>query len=172
MRIRKTFDQTMRTLSLRAHEKGLELLCRILPDVPELLIGDARRIQQIVMNLGGNAIKFTDSGEVVVEVSLASQAADGVELLLTVTDTGIGISPQDQDRIFAPFTQADASSTRKYSGAGLGLAICKRFVELHGGRIELDSRAGQGATFRFTLPLGNTDLPHCSTDTRAEASAT
>jgi len=153
LKVRRTFDQSMRTLSLRAHEKGLELLCRISPDVPDQLIGDSRRIQQIVMNLGGNAIKFTDVGEVVVEVALVSEDAESVELQLTVTDTGIGISAEDQQRIFAPFTQADSSSTRKYSGAGLGLAIARELATRMHGRLWVESELDKGSRFCCTMRL-------------------
>ena len=152
-RVRKTFDQAMRTLSLRAHEKGLELLCLIAPDVPDLLVGDARRIQQIVMNLGGNAIKFTDLGEVAVTVDVVARHADSVELQLTVADTGIGISADDQRRIFAPFTQADASSTRKYSGAGLGLAIARELATQMQGRLWVESELNKGSRFCCTMRL-------------------
>jgi two-component system sensor histidine kinase/response regulator len=163
--LRRTLDNTMRTLSLRAHARGLELVCRVGSAVPDRLEGDHRRLRQIVTNLVANAIKFTPQGEVVVSVDLSPQSpARGpnghpapVELLLSVRDTGIGISREDQERIFRPFTQVDASLTREQTGAGLGLTICKELVEKMGGRIRVESELGKGTTFWCTLLL--TALP-------------
>jgi PAS domain S-box-containing protein len=151
--LRRTIRQATRALSVRAHEKGLEMACRIHEDVPDHLEGDARRVRQIVMNLAGNAIKFTDSGEVVVEVAAHSQQADSVELLLSVSDTGIGISPADQERIFLPFTQVDSTSTRRHSGTGLGLTIARELVRRMSGNLWVESDLGRGSRFLCTLRL-------------------
>lgn len=148
--IRQTLEEAMRILSLRAHERGLELACDVQPDVPDRLEGDARRIRQIVMNLAGNSIKFTEQGEVVVRVSVQSRHDSEVELLISVRDTGIGIAQEDQNRIFAPFTQVDASTTRRFTGTGLGLSICRELTERMGGKIWLESRPGEGTTFYCT----------------------
>jgi CheY-like chemotaxis protein/anti-sigma regulatory factor (Ser/Thr protein kinase) len=151
--LRSTIRHATRTLAIRAHEKGLELLCRIGRDVPDDLEGDGRRVQQIIMNLVGNAIKFTDSGEIVVDVTLKSQQADTVELLISVSDTGIGISKTDQERIFLPFTQVDSTSTRKYSGTGLGLTITRELAKRMDGRLWVESTLGRGSRFFCTLNL-------------------
>ncbi len=148
--MRQTLEEAMRILSLRAHERGLELACDVHPDVPDRLEGDARRIRQIVMNLAGNSIKFTEQGEVVVRVSVESRHDTEVQLLISVRDTGIGIALEDQKRIFAPFTQVDASTTRRFTGTGLGLSICNELVERMGGKIWLESHPGEGTTFYCT----------------------
>lgn len=148
--LRQTLEEAMRILSLRAHERGLELVCEVHPDVPDHLEGDARRIRQIVMNLAGNSIKFTEQGEVVVRVAVESRHESEVQLLISVRDTGIGIALEDQQRIFAPFTQVDASTTRRFTGAGLGLSICNELVERMGGKIWLESHPGEGTTFYCT----------------------
>ena len=168
-RVRSTLDESMRSLSLRAHEKGLELACRIRSNVPDVLEGDARRFQQIVMNLCGNAIKFTDSGGVIVEVSVAAVHDDAVNLLLVVVDTGIGISAIDQERIFAPFTQADASSTRKYSGTGLGLAIARELATRMNGRLWVESELGRGSCFCCMLRFKRPDSQVVDDDAEAGA---
>ena len=151
--LRSTIRHATRTLAIRAHEKGLELLCRIGRDVPDALEGDGRRVQQIIMNLVGNAIKFTDSGEIVVDVTLKSQQPDSVELLISVSDTGIGISKADQERIFLPFTQVDSTSTRKYSGTGLGLTITRELANRMDGRLWVESTPRRGSRFFCTLKL-------------------
>jgi two-component system sensor histidine kinase/response regulator len=138
----------------KAHEKGLELLVQLSPDVPTDLVGDPLRLSQVITNLVNNAIKFTDHGDVRVRVSLQQQTGDKVQLRFAVEDTGIGISAEQQAKLFQPFTQADASTTRKHGGTGLGLTISKRLVELMGGDIGIDSEAGVGTTFRFTAWLG------------------
>lgn len=148
--LRQTLEEAMRILSLRAHERGLELACDVQPDVPDRLEGDSRRIRQIIMNLAGNSIKFTEQGEVVVRVSVESRQNDEIQLLISVRDTGIGIAPEDQKRIFSPFTQVDASTTRRFTGTGLGLSICNELVERMGGRIWLESNPGEGTTFFCT----------------------
>jgi signal transduction histidine kinase/CheY-like chemotaxis protein len=155
-------ESALSTLALRAHGKGLELGCLVSEGVPEALHGDPGRLQQVIVNLVGNAIKFTESGEVVVHVSRES-SADGVLLHVTVTDTGIGISAEKQALIFAPFAQADTSTTRRYGGTGLGLSISTRLVELMGGRIWVESEAGKGSSFHFTGLFGMAKHPIPST---------
>jgi signal transduction histidine kinase/response regulator of citrate/malate metabolism len=139
-----------------ASHKGLELVMDIDPSVPRFIFGDPTRLRQIVLNLLGNAIKFTHRGEVVVAVSRQSDADSRVELRVEIADTGIGIPPNVQAGLFQPFVQGDASTTRKYGGTGLGLAICKRLVELMGGQIGVMSEAGKGSTFWFTFWAGRT----------------
>ena len=162
--LRDSLGDTARSLALRAHRKSLELACRIDPDVPDLLTGDIGRLRQVIVNLVGNAIKFTDEGEVVLEVTCPSQTDDQVTLAISVRDTGIGIPLNKQKTIFGKFEQADTSTTRKYGGTGLGLAISERLVELMGGSIKLESQPGQGSTFRFTVSLQQADQ---STDDRS-----
>jgi CheY-like chemotaxis protein len=140
----------LRPLALRANAKELELACRIAPDVPENLEGDAGRLRQVLCNLVGNAVKFTENGEILVQVEVERASADEVELHFEVSDTGVGIPRAKQEAIFAPFTQADGSTTRKYGGTGLGLSISARLVELMGGRCWLVSEVGKGSTFHFT----------------------
>jgi two-component system, sensor histidine kinase and response regulator len=141
---------TMKTLSLRAHQKGLELAFEIEPNVPDALIGDPGRLRQIILNLVGNAIKFTEQGEVVLSVQSLTHVRDELQLRFTVTDTGIGIPPDKQAAIFEAFRQADGSMTRKYGGTGLGLTISSRLVELMGGQIWVESELGEGSHFHFT----------------------
>jgi len=147
---RDTVEDAIRVLALRAHHKGLELACDIRPEVPQALAGDPLRLRQVVVNLVGNAIKFTDRGEVVLRVQPESQLDGEVRLHFSVTDTGIGIPPEKRKLIFEAFSQADNSTTRRYGGTGLGLAISQQLVELMGGRIWVESYAGQGSTFHFT----------------------
>jgi two-component system, sensor histidine kinase and response regulator len=147
--IRDAVTDTLRTLILKADKKGLELACRIAPDVPEAVIGDSGRLRQVLVNLVGNAIKFTERGEVV--VSVETNGHD--ELRFTVTDTGIGIPADKRAAIFNPFEQADGSTTRKYGGTGLGLTICTRLVELMSGQIRIDENPGGGSIFQFTALL-------------------
>ena len=142
--------ETMKTLALRAHQKGLELAYDADPEVPSQLVGDPGRLRQILINLIGNAIKFTQHGEVLVTIERLSQDARGLELHFKVKDTGIGIPPEKQGLLFKAFSQADSSTTRKYGGTGLGLAISTRLVELMGGKMWLESSAGQGSTFHFS----------------------
>ena len=140
-------------LAERAQAKGLELACRIGVDVPAVMRGDPHRLRQVLSNLIGNAIKFTDTGEIVLDVGVVTDAGIGRQLRFVVKDTGIGIAPEVQVRLFSAFTQADDSTTRKYGGSGLGLEISKELVQLMGGRIGVHSAAGQGSQFWFTLPL-------------------
>jgi signal transduction histidine kinase/DNA-binding response OmpR family regulator/HPt (histidine-containing phosphotransfer) domain-containing protein len=148
--LRDTLGTTLHSLAARAANKGIELAVRILPELPDDLVGDAGRLRQIVVNLVGNAIKFTDQGEVVVEVSAESVSERVAKLRFAVRDTGIGITPQQQGRVFQSFTQADASTTRQYGGTGLGLAISSQLVQLMNGRIWVESEIGRGSTFQFT----------------------
>lgn len=165
--LRDCVGNTGHTLSSRAAEKGIELACRIAPDVPDILVGDPGRLRQIIVNLAGNAIKFTEEGEVVVEIvsvstqSELSKSASDLEgnsnrivLRVDVRDTGIGIPIEKQQSIFEAFGQADASTTRKYGGTGLGLAISTQLVELMHGSISVDSKVGVGTTFSFTINFG------------------
>ncbi|MBF0525108.1 MAG: response regulator, partial [Deltaproteobacteria bacterium] len=153
-KLRDSLGTMMKALAVKAHEKGLELAYRIEPDVPDRLLGDPSRIRQVVLNLIGNAIKFTEAGEVVLEVESSYKANDEVVLHFSVRDTGIGIPEDKIERIFEPFTQADGSTTREYGGTGLGLTICSRLVSLMGGRIWVESEAGQGSTFHFDIRAG------------------
>jgi len=143
----------VRILSARAQDRGLRLHCAMHPHVPRRVIGDAARLQQILLNLVGNAIKFTPEGEIVVRVVPEASAAEGIVVRFVVADTGIGIPPDRQARLFQPFSQADTSTTRQYGGTGLGLAICRRLLDAMGGDIGVRSAAGAGSTFWFTLPL-------------------
>ena len=146
-------SHVLKTLAFRAHEKNLELVCRLDPKIPAMLIGDDNRLRQILLNLVGNALKFTETGEVRVSAELESETDGGLVLHFVVSDTGIGIAPQRQKAIFDPFTQVEASSTRKYGGTGLGLSICARLVDLMHGRIWIESREGEGSHFHFTARL-------------------
>jgi two-component system, sensor histidine kinase and response regulator len=203
--LRECVGDTLQTLAIRAHQKGLEIACHVAPDVPDGVVGDAGRLRQVLMNLIGNAVKFTEQGEVVVSVAMTNDGMandsamtnDGmtnderspkpearspnegegaaaaldirassfvrhssfrhssfVSLHFEVRDTGIGIPPEKQEMIFAPFAQADGSTTRRYGGTGLGLAITKRLVEMMNGRLWVESRPGGGSTFHFTARLG------------------
>jgi CheY-like chemotaxis protein len=144
--LRETVEDAARTLAILADNKGLELTCDIAPTVPEVLVGDAGRLRQILVNLIANAVKFTDHGEIVVRVT-----ASGHETVtFAVSDTGVGIPPEKQQLIFESFTQADGSTTRRYGGTGLGLTISAQLVALMGGRIWVDSAPGAGSTFTFT----------------------
>jgi two-component system, sensor histidine kinase and response regulator len=151
--LHRLLGETVKSLALHAHEKSLELICEIPPEIPRHLLGDPGRIRQILVNLIGNAIKFTDHGEIAVHATL-QQSREGVaDIQISVRDTGIGISAEKQELIFESFTQEDSSTTRRYGGTGLGLSICRRLVELMGGSIGLESQLGVGSTFHFTLPL-------------------
>src|SRR5438132_1368297 len=163
--LREAVGDTLRALAVRAHKKGLELIYQVQPDVPDALIGDAGRVRQVLLNLVGNAVKFTDEGEVVVRVEIQgggpapSPGAGEVSLRFTVRDTGIGIPPDQQARIFRAFEQEDTSTTRKHGGTGLGLTIAARLVALMGGTITVDSAPGRGSTFTFTVRFGRQPHP-------------
>src|SRR5215218_5298958 len=162
--LRDTVEDAVKLLAPRAHEKSLELACRILPEVPDALVGDPGRLRQIVVNLVGNAIKFTERGEVIVEVALERLSVEAAVLRFTISDTGIGIEPEKQWQIFGAFVQADASTTRRFGGTGLGLTISAQLVELMGGRIWIESEPGKGSHFHFSAPfslqqVGSTPVP-------------
>jgi len=154
-----SLGDTMKTLSLRAHQKGLELAFEIQPEVPDALVGDPGRLRQIIVNLIGNAIKFTEQGEVVLHVETESRTHDDIHLHFTVADTGIGIPVEKQNLIFQAFQQADGSMTRKHGGTGLGLTISSRLLELMGGRIWVESELGQGSRFHFIVCFGLQKVP-------------
>jgi signal transduction histidine kinase len=149
----KAVEQVVKTLRVRAREKGLGLICDLPSRVPDLLIGDPLRFRQILLNLVDNAIKFTHSGRVTVKADILDLTEEMATLSFSVSDTGIGIAPEDQSRIFLAFTQADASTTRTYGGSGLGLTIVRRLVELMDGQIRVESQLNQGSTFHFTIRL-------------------
>jgi signal transduction histidine kinase/DNA-binding response OmpR family regulator len=157
--LRDCLESTLKILAFRADEKGLELLCEIAPEVPDVVRGDSSRLRQIVTNLVGNAIKFTNEGEVAMKVEVQSQDNDNRTLLFTVSDTGIGIPREKQALIFDPFSQADTSTTRKYGGTGLGLTISARLVELMGGTIRVESEVGRGTQFFFTVQMKSSEMP-------------
>jgi CheY-like chemotaxis protein len=152
--LRDGLESTLRTVAVRSDEKGLELLFEMAPDVPEMVRGDFSRLRQVVVNLLGNAIKFTASGEVSLKVELESQDNEGCILHFTVSDTGIGIPLEKQESIFDAFSQADSSTTRKYGGTGLGLSISTRLITMMGGRMWIQSEVGRGSHFHFTARLG------------------
>ncbi|HYG75703.1 MAG TPA: response regulator [Planctomycetota bacterium] len=152
--IRNSLNDSLKSVAVRAHAKALELTCHILPEVPDALIGDVGRLRQIVVNLVGNAIKFTETGEVAVRVENIGPRDGKVCLHFSVSDTGIGIPPGKLNEIFKPFEQADGSTARKYGGTGLGLAISSRLVEMMGGRLWVESEPGRGSTFHFTACFG------------------
>ncbi len=154
--LRESLGLAMKAMGFQAHKKGLELVYYISPNVPDILIGDMARLRQIIVNLVGNAIKFTEQGEVTVDVSLKSEIRNEVLLHFTVTDTGIGVSPEYQQRIFDAFTQADGSTTRRFGGSGLGLTISSQLVAMMGGKIWVESKEGQGSTFHFTVQFDKT----------------
>ena len=149
--LRDRLGDALRNLSVRAFEKGLELVLQAGDDVPEEVVGDPVRLVQVIVNLVGNAIKFTEEGEIVVAVGLVNRTSAGIELHFEVRDTGIGIPPEVRDSIFESFSQGDASTTRKFGGTGLGLSICKRLVQLMNGRIWVESAVGAGSRFQFAL---------------------
>jgi signal transduction histidine kinase/CheY-like chemotaxis protein/ligand-binding sensor domain-containing protein len=152
--LRDSLDEAIRSIALRAHEKNLELICEVAPDVPETIVGDQARLRQIVLNLLGNAVKFTERGEVALHAGVEEIAGREAILHMVVADTGIGIPPGKQASIFAPFTQADTSTTRRYGGTGLGLTISVRLVELMRGRMWVESEPGAGSRFHFTVRCG------------------
>ncbi|WP_318442249.1 two-component sensor histidine kinase BarA [Photobacterium leiognathi] len=154
-----SLDEVMRLLAPSAHEKGLELTLKIDNRIPPGLIGDPLRIQQVVTNLIGNAVKFTEHGNIDVSVELKSDIDNNIELQFMVRDTGIGISERQQAQLFQAFSQADASISRRYGGTGLGLVITQKLVSQMGGEVSLTSRLHQGSTFWFTIKMNKTDLP-------------
>jgi signal transduction histidine kinase/CheY-like chemotaxis protein len=160
--LRQLVHEVVAVFATPARAKGLRLSAEVDPALPAVLEGDPMRLRQVLTNLVGNAVKFTTQGMVRVEVVLVEERAAGAQVRLVVRDTGIGIAPEAQALLFAPFTQADASTMRRYGGAGLGLAIAKRLVELMGGEIGVESVVGQGSTFWVTLRLARAEAPHRS----------
>ncbi|HJW72609.1 MAG TPA: response regulator [Geothrix sp.] len=160
-RLDDVMDNLASLVGMKAEEKGLELLFNLDPEVPTALVGDAMRLGQVLVNLGNNAVKFTDAGEIVFGIDLVENTGKVVELHFWARDTGIGMSPEQCGKLFQPFSQADASTTRKYGGTGLGLAISKQLVEMMEGRMWVESAAGQGSTFHFQarLELQKTPTP-------------
>jgi CheY-like chemotaxis protein len=148
--LRNLIGKTGHALGMRAADKGLEMACRIAPNLSDMLVGDPGRLRQIVTNLVGNSLKFTEKGEIVINVEEDSKTDSEIGLHVSVKDTGIGIPPEQQKKVLDAFTQADASTTRKFGGTGLGLAICKSLVSMMKGRIWLESEVGKGTTFHFT----------------------
>jgi signal transduction histidine kinase/CheY-like chemotaxis protein len=161
--LRDCLEETVRAVALTAGRKQLEFVCDMAPDVPEFVVGDPTRLRQILLNLGGNAVKFTDRGEVILQVAVESSAGNSCLLHFAVCDTGIGIPVDKQTVIFNAFTQADASTTRRYGGTGLGLTISSRLVQMMDGRIWVESEPGHGSRFHFTgqfgIPLSVPSLP-------------
>ncbi len=155
--VRDQLEMTLKTLAFRSHEKGLELLCEVSPEVPEMALGDSNRLRQIVVNLVGNAIKFTEEGEIALKVRVDAQEGADRIVHFMVSDTGVGIPPEKLKLIFDPFSQADTSTTRKFGGTGLGLTISTRLVEMMGGRMWVESVVGRGSEFHFTARLGNSE---------------
>jgi CheY-like chemotaxis protein len=153
--LRSTVWDALRTLAVRAHRKGLELVCHFASDVPDALVGDAGRLRQILLNIVGNAIKFTEQGEIEVQVSMHGEAPSvgPVTLRVSVRDTGIGIPPDKTQQIFRAFEQEDSSTTRRFGGTGLGLSIAANLVALMHGTIHVESEVGRGSTFFFTAKL-------------------
>jgi two-component system sensor histidine kinase/response regulator len=168
--LRDSLAGSLKTISVRADEKGLELLCEVASDVPDVVMGDPSRLRQIVLNLVGNAIKFTHEGEVTLRVACLEKNDQECKLQFTVADTGIGIPAEKQKTIFEAFSQADTSTTRKYGGTGLGLTISTRLVELMSGKMWLESEVGKGTQFHFTIKLavGNAQELEVGTSVPAE----
>ena len=151
--VRNTMEVTLKTLAMRAHEKNLELTCEVDPLIPDSMIADENRLRQILLNLVGNAIKFTQHGEVNLRATVLASADDSWSVQFTIADTGIGIAANQLQNIFDPFTQADSSMTRRFGGTGLGLTICSRLVKMMGGHIDVQSEVGKGSQFRFNILL-------------------
>jgi signal transduction histidine kinase/CheY-like chemotaxis protein/HPt (histidine-containing phosphotransfer) domain-containing protein len=152
--LRDVLDDALRPLALRAVQKGLYLGCEVSPEVPDTLVGDPGRLRQVIVNLVGNALKFTETGQVAIRAGIDERSAADVGVHFEVADTGIGVAPEKQQAIFSAFVQADGSTTRRFGGTGLGLAISTQLVEMMGGRIWIDSTLGEGSTFHFTARLG------------------
>ncbi len=155
--LRDCLETSLKTLAVRADEKGLELLCEVAPEVPDVVRGDSGRLRQVIINLAGNAIKFTEKGEVALKVEVEAIHEHDCTLRFTVVDTGVGIPGEKLQLIFEPFSQADTSTTRKYGGTGLGLTISTRLVEMMRGKIWVESELGRGSQFHFTARLGIAD---------------
>ncbi|WP_437227091.1 response regulator [Planctomicrobium sp. SH661] len=152
--LQECLGKALRMMAIRAHEKGLEIACRISPRLPERLLGDPGRLRQVLVNLVSNAIKFTENGEILVDVEMESETAEEIQLHIAVRDTGIGIPKDQQERVFSAFAQGDTSTTRRYGGTGLGLAISSRLVSMMSGRLWMESHPGTGTVFHFTVQAG------------------
>jgi two-component system, sensor histidine kinase and response regulator len=163
-RLRNTIADVLRSFSLKTHQRNLELAYEAEEEVPDYLVGDPGRLRQIMVNLVGNAIKFTEQGEVFVSVSVEAHRAKAARLHFSVRDTGIGIPVDKQKQVFEAFSQADGSTTRRYGGTGLGLSICKRLVAMMGGNIWLESEEGKGTTIHFTPEF---EIAEDATDTES-----
>jgi len=153
--LRKSLGEVVKTLAIRAQQKGLEVIFDVASEVPTNVVGDPARIRQVLVNLVGNSIKFTERGEIEIKVQTEAQSAEGAVLRISVRDTGIGIPVEKQQKIFEAFSQADSSTTRKYGGTGLGLTIVGQLVGLMGGKLWVESEAGKGSTFYFTVQVGS-----------------
>src|SRR6266853_2774644 len=158
-KIRDLFSDTLKTLGVRASKKQLELLARVSAAVPQTVVGDPTRLRQVIVNLVGNAIKFTERGTIVIDAELENESSEGVHLHIRVTDTGIGIPSEKQESIFESFAQADGSTTRRFGGTGLGLTISRRIVEMMGGRMWVESEVGRGSIFQFTATFKHAMTP-------------
>ena len=165
--LREVYEDALDLMAVRVGEKGLELSCLVEPNVPHTVIGDPTRLRQIVVNLIGNAVKFTQSGEIALTVKSQLLREGLYEIHTAVRDTGIGIDPAGRARLFKAFSQVDSSTTRKYGGTGLGLAISKQLAELMGGRIWVESAPGRGSTFHFTVRGRRSNLPEPALDLHA-----
>ena len=157
--LEEVLDNLASLVTVKAEEKGLEVLFRTDPGVPLHLVGDPLRLGQVLLNLAGNAVKFTKEGEIVIATRAVEVREDRAVLEFSVSDTGIGMTPEQAAKLFRPFSQADTSTTRKFGGTGLGLSICKRLVEMMGGEIRVESEPGKGSVFRFTAAFGRTGRP-------------
>ena len=167
--LRAELETALKTVSLRAHQKGIELLCDVRHDVPDAVVGDPVRFKQVVVNLISNAVKFTEIGEVVIRAEASVITPEHADLHFAVSDTGIGIASEKLASIFEAFTQADNSTTRRFGGTGLGLTICKRLVTMMGGELWVESREGQGSTFHFTIRVGVAAGAHAASIARIES---
>ncbi len=157
--LKNTSFEVARLLTSKASEKGLELLFNIAPNCPQFVIGDPGRLRQVLLNILGNAIKFTEQGHILLDIRSTNKTDKDTTILFRISDTGIGISDQQQQQLFQPFTQADSSTTRKFGGTGLGLSICRQLIQLMGGEIKLESSPGQGSEFSFEIKLPLSDEP-------------
>ncbi len=166
--LRDALEDTLKVLALRAHQKGIELACRIPPEIPDTLVGDPGRLRQIIINLVGNAVKFTEKGEVVLQVAVESHSEFEVCLHFSVRDTGVGIPADKQQLIFEAFAQADSSASRRYGGTGLGLAISSQLVQAMGGHAYVESQPGKGSTFHFNAYFGLQKNPAARRVTQVE----
>jgi PAS domain S-box-containing protein len=167
--LRRTMESVTDTLALRAHEKGLEMSCKIGRGVPEILVGDAGRLRQILLNLGHNAVKFTEAGEISISCEAEEETASTITIHFVVSDTGIGIPEDKISEVFACFRQADGSTTRKYGGTGLGLTISRQLTEMMGGEIWVESAAGEGSHFHFTAVFKIQDVKYKPPQVTCEA---